>query len=86
MCEIRSFLMSLSRGEIKSFRNAEKTVKKLSKCDSAIKFNNACLKEDILPKYTNVRDYHNSRGNNARITVDFRKGKVKNELEEKKRI
>ena len=85
MSNVYSFLNSLSRCEIKSFRSAEKTIKNLSNCDSAILYNNVCLTEGILPKYTNFRA-PNSRIDNSRITVTFRKNIVKEELMEKKKL
>ena len=60
------FTMSLSFGSLlfnlpaerrKSIRNLEKSSTKLIKTKCSKLFNSTCLKEDILPKYTNIYIY-----------------------------
>ena len=77
------YTSSLSRLELNEFRNAEKTVKKLSKCDAAILFNQRCLSEEILPKYTQFRSPTNHRTRTSNDTVKFKKNIVIKELNSK---
>lgn len=55
---------------------------KLSKCESAITFNGLCLKEDLLPKFTNIR-LHDPAAKNEAFTKEFRKRLVEDQLQKK---
>ncbi|XP_043202155.1 uncharacterized protein LOC122370546 isoform X1 [Amphibalanus amphitrite] len=62
-----------------------KTQTKLSKCESAITFNGLCLKEDLLPKFTNIR-LHDPAAKNEAFTKDFRKKLVEEQLRKKESL
>ena len=52
-----NFFNSLSNNVKQIVNKIQKTTKKLINCKHAIEFNGLCLKEDILPKYTNIYIY-----------------------------
>ena len=35
-------------------RKIENLLKKVSNCETAVSFNNTCLRENLLPKYTHI--------------------------------
>ena len=84
MNRIIDFIITLDRLELSLFRKTEKAVLKLSKCSSAVLFNSICVKERILPKYSNVRST-DTRNQNARNYVSFRHNTVLNELARKEK-
>ena len=79
------FIQSLCRLELYKFRHAEKIVKKLSNCGSAIKFNRICLQEKILPKYTDFKLRNNDQ-RRAPHTVQFRNDMLKSQIKEKEAL
>jgi len=50
-------IVNLSDYSRKTVNKIIKTQSKLSKCENAITFNGLCLKEDLLPKFTNIYIY-----------------------------
>ena len=38
-------------------RNIENIRKKINNCENAVVFNSVCIKENLLPKYTNIYIY-----------------------------
>ena len=84
MNRIRDFIISLDRLELRLFRKAENAALKLSKCGAAVLFNSICVKERILPKYSNVRST-DIRNQNASNYVSFRHNTVLNELAQKEK-
>ena len=79
---INNFINTLNRTELVKFRNAEKSTRKLSKCESAILFNQVCIDENILPRYTDFR-YRAPNARNAHSTTKFRRNMIHNNLNEK---
>jgi hypothetical protein len=79
---ITNFINLLARSELQIFRVVEKLEKKLSKCGSAIIFNQVCLREQLLPNYTDFR-LHNSALRDAPFTVQFRKSLLEDQLQQK---
>ena len=59
-----------------------KTHKKLAKCDNAVIFNGLCLKEDILPNFSNIK-LPDPATKKAAFTKEFRKQLVEHELRKK---
>ena len=79
-----SLLHQVSPNTRRLVRNIEQTNNKIINCEVAISFNLVCLKEDILPGYTNLKLHHE----NARLrqsTQRFRRELVEEEVEEKRR-
>lgn len=62
-----------------TFNKIQKLNRKLSKARTAILFNDICLKENILPKYTNVR-LHDQRAKQQSFTEAFRRNLVEHQL------
>ena len=70
----------------KAFNQAQKLNKKLSKAKAALLFNDICLNENILPKYTNVR-LHDQRAKKQSFTETFRRNLVNHQKEiQEKRV
>ena len=80
---LQSFIQSLCRNELRIFRVTENNIKKLSTCGASVTFNETCLKERILPKYTLLPN-NESRNRNSRHTNEYRFKLVESQLEEKK--
>ena len=66
-------------------RKIEKLNRKLSKAQNAVIFNGHCLKEDILPKYTNLK-LHDPATKDEAFTKEFRRKLVENQLQEKQKF
>ena len=82
MILLRDFIQSLDRSEIALFRKAENIAQKLSKCGSAILFNKTCLKERIVPKYTDICQSESQNVSRGRL-FKFKLSRVSNELKNK---
>ena len=64
-------------------RKLEKVFLKLNKTELSCAFNECCLRENILPKYTQIK-LHDSAAKNEEFTDDFRRKLVERQLEENK--
>ena len=62
-----------------SIRKLEKTIKKIVDTESALVFNQTCLKENILPKYTNINT-HDPAARADHITVEYRKQLIQRQI------
>ena len=52
--DLGSLVFDLPSEYKKSIRKLEKTTKKVVETESALVFNQTCLKENLLPTYTNI--------------------------------
>ena len=65
-------------------RSIERTSRKITNTEAAVLFNNKCIENNLLPKYTDVK-LSNEAVRRSRITIDFRRNLVKNETEQKEK-
>ena len=79
---VTEILNSIPETTKKTFNKIQKLNRKLSKAKSAVLFNDICLKEHILPKYTNIR-LHDQRAKKQLFTEAFRRNLVEHQLKEK---
>ena len=68
----------------RTVRDIESVSRKIINAEAAVTFNNECIKNNLLPKYTDIR-LSNEAVRRSKITLEFRKTLVENETEEKKR-
>ena len=66
----------------KTFNKIQKLNRKLSKAKTAVLFNDICLKENILPKYSDVK-LHDHRAKKQPFTETFRRNLVEHQLNQK---
>ena len=66
-----------------TIRKIEKTTNKISSCNTAVTFNNTCLRENLLPRYTHLH-LHDQAAQRARCTTAFRRNLVEIQLQNKK--
>ena len=64
-------------------RKLENISKKLNNCQNAVVFNTTCIKENLLPSFTNLR-LHDRAVQQKRFTQDFRRKLVEEEISNKK--
>ena len=64
------------------FRKLEKVQTKIIKCKYSIIFNKTCLKENIFPRYSNLR-LHDQAARNQQFTLEFRSNLIKFQIDEK---
>ena len=57
MSNFGQLIFDLPSGTKKLIRTIERTNRKLAKAYNSLVFNETCLKEDILPNYTNIYIY-----------------------------
>ena len=69
----------------KVIRKIERTERKLQKAKSALVFNETCINEDILPKYTNIK-LHDPAAKEAIFTKEYRKKLVSQQIETKSKL
>ena len=62
-----------------------KTHKKLAQCDNAITFNGLCLKEDLLPAFTNIK-VHDPAARKEAFTKEYRRKLVQHEYQRKEKL
>ena len=79
---IGSILCNLSNDLKRTVNKLIKTHKKLAQCDNAITFNGLCLKEDLLPTFSNVKLSDPATRKEA-FTKEFRRKLVQHELRKK---
>ena len=87
------FLFTMTFGEIlneydergkKTIRNIESLQKKIINARLAVVFNQQCMKNNLLPKFTNI--HVDEAVQQRRFTLEFRKKLVVNQIEEKTEI
>ena len=76
-------IYSLRKKEKKLVRNIEKLLYKYNSAETAIKFNEICLKEGLLPKYSELR-LHDPAARKEKNTHNFRRSLVCRQLQIKK--
>ena len=64
-------------------RKLENTRKKIINCQNAVVFNSTCIRENLLPSFTNLR-LHDQAVQQRRFTQDFRRKLVDEETNNKK--
>ena len=93
MCNLLIYLTAMSFAAILSqhpstsrsvIRDIEKTSRKITNAEAAILFNNQCIQNNLLPKYTNIR-LSNEAVRRSKITLEFRRSLVENETKEKEK-
>ena len=67
----------------RSVRDLEKTSIKIIKTKCSLLFNSTCLKNDILPNYTNIK-LHDRAARNEPFTLKYRRRLVEREVENAK--
>ena len=77
---IGSLLTSLSVSQKKTVRTYEKARKKLVKAKCSRVFNEVCLRDNIYPKYSNIR-LHDKDAQREAFTLDFRRKLIQREVE-----
>ena len=65
-------------------RQLESTQKKITNAQLAVVFNKECIKNNLLPNFTNI--HLNEAVQQRRFTFEFRKKLVVNEIEEKTKL
>ena len=75
----------LSNDNIAKSRKIEKLSLKLMRARNSIAFNQTCLNNNLLPKYTRIKLYEPAMQSNT-ITDEFRKNLVCEEIKNKKAI
>ena len=65
------------------FRLLEKSLKKLKKTQCHLVFNETCVRNELLPKYTNVR-VHDEAARQEPIVLNFRKELMQRQIQEQK--
>ena len=81
--ELSDIIFNLPPTIKRTIRKLEKTLKKLANCEQAVIFNQTCLKENILPKYSNIKT-HDPAARNEAFTLEYRKQLVHRQIGEKK--
>jgi len=61
-------------------RNIERTNRKIINCQFSLIFNRTCIKEKLLPCYTNIR-LHDPAVRNEPITVQYRKQLIERQIQ-----
>ena len=64
------------------FRQLEKTAKRLIRVEEHLKFNEVCLKEDLLPWYTNFNVLHDATARTEPFVEDCRKKLVERQIKQ----
>ena len=78
-----NLIYNLPENHKKSVRNFEKINKKLINAKYSLSFNKCCLKENLLPIYTNI-NLHDRATREENITVEFRKKLIERQIDIKK--
>ena len=69
----------------RTFNKIQKLNRKLSKAKNAVLFNDICIQENILPKYTNIK-LHDQRAKKQLFTEEFQRNLVKHQLKTKQEL
>ena len=79
-----NLLYNLQEEERSSVRKIEKVSKKLISAQYAVIFNNICIKENLLPKYTDIRP-HDPAVRRSEFTLQYRRDLLLHQLEKKEK-
>ena len=85
MSNFGQLIFYLPSGTKKLIRTIERNNRKLAKAYNSLLFNEACLKEDILPKYTNIK-VHDPAAKKKAFTKEYRKNLVTYQIISKRKI
>ena len=77
-----NLLFGLPEENKRTIRQFEKVTLKINSTELAVIFNKTCIREGILPKYTNLR-LHDPTARGAPATAVFRRTLIQRQLEEK---
>ena len=83
--QICDVLRLLSPEERRIFRNVENIKKKITNASFAVIFNRTCIRENLLPNFTNIRLYDRAV-QQSKLTQEFRKKLVEEEIQRKKEL
>ena len=83
MTLIGDLLTKLNDSSRNAVRNIEKVQKKLVNVRNAVTFNETCIEQGLLPKYSNIR-LHDPAIRQRQCTLDFRRNLVQEQLKDKK--
>ena len=78
-----SLIFNLPSERRKSVRELEKVSAKLIKQKCSLLFNSTCLKEDILPTYSNIK-LHSQAARKEPFTLKYRRNLVEREVQNAK--
>ena len=78
-----SILRNAPRDELETFRILERLQVKLTKKQLDVEFNEACLTNELYPKYTNVK-LHDERARGEEFVLKFRKELIQRQITELK--
>ena len=78
-----SLIFNLPPERRKSVRELEKVSVKLIKQKCSLLFNSTCLKEDVLPTYSNIK-LHKEAARKEPFTLKYRRRLVEHEVEDGK--
>ena len=79
-----ALLHQLPEEQRRTVRKIENISKKLINCNFAVVFNDICIKENLLPTFTNIRTYDPAVRQSG-ITLRFRRDLLRNEKERKQK-
>ena len=82
---IGNLIFPLSSPTKNLVRSIERIQKKIINFKYALVFNKCCLKENILPNYTNIK-LHDPAARNEQFTVKYRKELVERQIRQKKSL
>ena len=83
MDSLGSLIYQLPVEQRKSVRELEKVSGKLTKLKCSLLFNSTCLREDILPNYSNIK-LHDQAARREPFTLKYRRRLVEREVENAK--
>ena len=87
-CVLMNFgtaLHELSAEGKRTVRKIENTSRKITNAKAAVVFNEQCISNNLLPKFTNIR-LNNEAVQRRQFTLDFRRNLVLNEIKEKRNL
>lgn len=82
---IGEVLFNLPRNVKKTVRKIEATQRKLVKAKNALVFNQTAIKENLLPKYTNIKT-HDPAVKEKPFTKDYRRKLIHHQIEQKQKL
>lgn len=85
MSNFGQLIFGLPPGTKKLIRTIERTNRKLAKAHNSLVYNETCIKEDILPKYTNLK-LHDPAAKETSFTKEYRKNLVVYQIECKRKV
>ena len=83
MSTFGALLNNITKEERALFRQLEQTKKKIVKCRYALAFNTQCIKENVLPNYTNIKAKDPAVRAKS-FTKEYQRNLVVHEIEKKK--